>query len=339
MNRKAWISVAIVVVAVLALAAAFQFWRSDADSRKKPAPPVKPVLGMGWNPANANVFIAKQMGYFRDQGFDVTLQPYPAGRLALAALIEGKIDLAVVPETPIVFAALAGARFSVLATLCVTGTNTVMIGRRDRGVEKPSDLAGKKLGTVSGTYAQFAQDTILAMHKVDPRSIVLINLTAPQTVDALMAGEVDAVTTWAPYSFELKTRLGNAAAVFGDETMQTTTYNLLARDELRKQHPEVVRGMLAALLRASDLARSDPARAVREVAQAAGLDEAVVKAEWNSMNLGLALNQTLLVAMEDQARWAIRQRLVEASTVPSFREWIHVDALAAVKPDAVSVIK
>ena len=147
------------------------------------------------------------------------------------------------------------------------------------------------------------------------------------------------MTTWAPYSFELKKRLGKAAAVFGDETMQTTTYNLLARDELRKQHPEVVRGMLAALLRASDLARSDPARAVREVAQAAGLDEAVVKAEWNSMNLGLALNRSLLVAMEDQARWAIRRRLVEATEVPSFLEWIHADALAAVKPDAVSVIK
>ena len=187
MNRKLWISVvAVLVAAAIAIAVAYQFRRSETDLQKNPAPPVKLVLGMGWNPANANVFIAKQMGYFRDQGLDVSLQPYPAGRLALAALIEGKIDFALVPETPIVFAVLGGARFSVLATLCVTGTNTVMIGRRDRGVDKPSDLAGKKLGTVSGTYAQFAQDTILAMHKVDPRSIVLVNLTAPQTVDALI---------------------------------------------------------------------------------------------------------------------------------------------------------
>ena len=40
MNRNAWISVAIVGVAVLALAAAFQFWRSDANLQKKPSPPV-----------------------------------------------------------------------------------------------------------------------------------------------------------------------------------------------------------------------------------------------------------------------------------------------------------
>lgn len=57
------------------------------------------------------------------------------------------------------------------------------------------------------------------------------------------------------------------------------------------------------------------------------------------MNLSLALNQSFLVAMEDQARWAIRRRLVEATAVPDFLDWIHADTLAAIKPDAVSVGK
>ncbi len=57
------------------------------------------------------------------------------------------------------------------------------------------------------------------------------------------------------------------------------------------------------------------------------------------MNCSLALGQWLLVAMEDRARWAIRQRLVEATAVPNFLDWIHADALAAIKPDAVSLIK
>jgi ABC-type nitrate/sulfonate/bicarbonate transport system substrate-binding protein len=106
MNRKAWISVAIVgVAAAVALAAAFEFRRSDTDLQKKPSPPVKLVLGVNWNATNANIFIANQMGYFHEEGLDVSLQPCPAGRLGQAALLEGKADPAVTAVTPIVLAA------------------------------------------------------------------------------------------------------------------------------------------------------------------------------------------------------------------------------------------
>ena len=183
------------------------------------------------------------------------------------------------------------------------------------------------------------QDTFLAAHRIDPRSIIRANLCARPDVDALIAGEVDAVTIWAPYSPELIKRLGDTAVVFSDKAIYTSTLNLVAGEELVKQHPEVLRRVLAALLRATAFARSDSDRAVREVSQALGLNEAVVKVDWNPLNFTVALNQSLIIFLEDQARWAIRRQLVEASTVPNFLEWIHADALAAVNPEAVSVIR
>lgn len=339
-RHKLSISVAVVVVAVvIAIAAVIQFRRSETDPQKNLASAPKLILAAIRQTAGENVVIAKQLGFFRDQGLDVTVQPYPTGKLALAALLEGKADLAVTAETPIVFAALGGARFFVLATLYESGAVDKMIARRDRGIEKPADLAGKKLGTGFGTSSEFVQDSILAIHEVDPRSIVRVNLAPARRVDALLAGEVDAVTIFAPHSLELIKRLGNTAAVFSGKTIYTSTLNLVAREELVKQHPEVLRGVLAALLRANAFARFDSDRAVREVAQALALDEAVVKAEWNPLNSTVALNQSLIVSMEDQARWAIRRQLMEASAVPNFLNWIHADALAAIKPEAVSVIK
>jgi NitT/TauT family transport system substrate-binding protein len=156
-------------------------------------------------------------------------------------------------------------------------------------------------------------------------------------VDALIAGEVDAVTIWAPYSLDLIKRLGDTAAVFSDKAIYTSTLNLVAGEELLKQQPEVPRRVLAALLRANAFARSDSDRAARVLAQALELDEAVVKADWNPLNFTLELNQSFIISLEEQARWAIRRRLVEATAVPNFMEWIHTDALAAVKPNAVSV--
>lgn len=144
-------------------------------------------------------------------------QPHPNGGLALAALLEGKADLATVGGPAIALGALKHDRFLILATLFESPTVIQMIARRDRGIDKPSDLAGKKLGTVFGSVSEFLQDTILDRYDVDPQSIVRINLTQAQTVDALLAGEVDAVTIWPPFSNEMRNRLGNAAVVFGTD--------------------------------------------------------------------------------------------------------------------------
>ena len=65
-----------------------------------------------------------------------------------------------------------------------------MVGRRDRGIEKTQDLAGKKLGTVFATTSEFVQDSILVLNNVDPRMIVRVNLAPAKTGDALLAGEM-----------------------------------------------------------------------------------------------------------------------------------------------------
>jgi len=340
LNRnKLSISVALVVLAAaVAIAVAFQFGRPEADLQNNTAPPVKLVVGTPWIPVSGSVILAKELGFFRDVGLDVTLQPYQLSNLALADLLKGKPDLAFVNASAITLAALRGARFYVLATVYESGDLSKMVGRRDRGIEKAQNLAGKKLGSVFGTPSEFIQDLILATHKVDLQSIVRVNLAPAQTVDALIAGEVDAVTIWAPYSLELIKRLGDTAVVFSDATY-TSTLNLVAGEELVKQHPEVLRRVLAALLRASAFARSDSDRAVREATRALGLNEAVVKTDWNPLNFTVALNQSLIIFLEDQARWAIQRRLVETSTVPNFLEWIHADPLAAINPEAVSVIR
>lgn len=329
----------LVAAAAVAVALAFRLQNSENRLHRTAGPPVKLVLGIVMVPSMGNVILANQAGFFRDEGLDVTFQTYQTGQAAVTDMLAGKIDLALTADTPIALEALKGARFDVLATTYESGGFLMMIGRRDHGIKKPSDLAGKRLGTVFGTTADYTQDSILAIHGVDPKSVVRVNLAPAQTVDALAAGEVDAVTIWAPYSLELTKRLGAAAVVLSDDTVSLTTLNLVSREGLVKQHPAEIRRMLAAIERANSLARTDPDRAVRNLAQALGTSAPAIKADWVPANFTLALNQSLIVFLEDQARWAIKRRLVEATAVPNFMEWIHTGALAAIKPEAVSVSK
>ena len=87
MSRNAWISVAAVVAAAVVLAVVFPLRRSNPVLQERLARPVKLIPKLYWTSANANVFIAKQMGVFRDEGLDAadTIKPmfsHPAYRPA-----------------------------------------------------------------------------------------------------------------------------------------------------------------------------------------------------------------------------------------------------------------
>jgi len=320
---------------------ALAFWILQPGNRpqRSAEPPVKLVIGIVLIPSFGNLILAQEAGYFDDQGLDVTFQTYQTGQAAVTDMLAGKIDLALTADTPIALEALKGARFNVLATTYESSGFLKMIGRRDRGIAKASDLAGKRLGTIIGTTADFTQDSILAIHGVDPKSIDRVSLAPAKAVDALTAGEVDAVTIWAPYSLELIKRLGDRAVVLSDDAVSLTTLNLVSREGLVKQNPTKMRHLLAAIDRANTLARADPDRALRILAKALGISETEVRADWVPANFTLALNQSLVIFLQDQARWAIKRRLVDATAMPDFMDWIHADALAAIKPQAVSVIR
>jgi NitT/TauT family transport system substrate-binding protein len=52
----------------------------------------------------------------------------------------------------------------------------------------------------------------------------------------------------------------------------------------------------------------------------------------------LSLDKALLIAMEDEVRWHIKNRYTEAKRVPNYLDRIYFDALESVNPDAVNII-
>jgi NitT/TauT family transport system substrate-binding protein len=59
---------------------------------------------------------------------------------------------------------------------------------------------------------------------------------------------------------------------------------------------------------------------------------------WPQHQFSLTLDQGLVAAMEDEARWMIEHDLAPEENVPNFLDYIYIDGLEVVKPDAVNVI-
>jgi NitT/TauT family transport system substrate-binding protein len=109
------------------------------------------------------LWLAQSQGYFRQYGLDVTINKMPTGAMALRALQRGEIDFAAAGEFPFV------AQSSELPDLRICASIArydilVLVGRKDKGIQKIPDLKGKKVGLPMKTQLEFVLAKYLTFH-------------------------------------------------------------------------------------------------------------------------------------------------------------------------------
>jgi ABC-type nitrate/sulfonate/bicarbonate transport system substrate-binding protein len=166
---------------------------------KQAGPREKITFAYSTAPNAALVHIAFANGYFSEEGLDATPQLHVFGKLALDAVMDGKADLATVAETPFVFAVMNGRKITTFAVIETSNRNEAIIARQDRGIAKPSDLLGKKIGFTLGTTSDFFAYSFLLFHGIDEKQVRRIGMDPDEMAEALGTGKVDAVSTWNPY--------------------------------------------------------------------------------------------------------------------------------------------
>ncbi len=185
-------------------------------------------------PGSGAVYVALENGYFEDEGVGVTLQAYVSGHLGLDASLSGKADLATAGDTPIARAIVQRRPVAILATLCEINRAVVVVARKDRGITKPGDLRGKRVGVVEGTTADFFLRIFLTTSYVKPENVGIVGLKTEAVVDALIRGEVDAVSTWSPHTIEAMEKLGDGRVVFDDPGIYKMTWNIVSSKGCRR---------------------------------------------------------------------------------------------------------
>ncbi|NIT52457.1 MAG: hypothetical protein GWO41_06890 [candidate division Zixibacteria bacterium] len=64
-----------------------------------------------------------------------------------------------------------------------------------------------------------------------------------------------------------------------------------------------------------------------------------MSAIWDDYVFEIFLDQSLLLSWEDIARWAIKNKFTDKTTVPNYLNFIYLDGLEAVKPEAITIIR
>jgi len=329
------------IVIIILLGAGFWFTQRSPQSQTSTytGPVEKVTVAVSKLESTTLVRIALAKGYFEDNGLDVTMTEQDLGKFSLKEVFEGRADIATVAEAPLVGNSFKRDDYYGFATIHSSDTNIKIIGLKSQGINFPGDLKGKKVGTTRGTVGEFFLYSFLLHFGLNAVDIEIVNKEPSELIEALQNGEIDAFALREPHIFRTKELVGDDAVVFESKNIYTATFNVAAMKDFVHSNPDIVKRFLKALLDAEEFTKENREEAMVIISKDLELDRSYLDSTWDESKFELSLNQILILTMEDEALWRIQNNLTDATEVPNYLDYIYTDALEAVKPNAMTIIK
>ncbi len=198
------------------------------------------------------VYIAEELGYFKNNGLEITINEYEAGKLAVDALLAGKADVATGSEFVFVSHSFDNPDLKTFGTIA-TAQTCKLISRKDHGIEK----------------------------------------------------------------------LGEITTVWPGQSGQDLYFLLITKEDWLKGHASTAQRLLKAFIQAEQFVSNYEQKAKDIIKNKFGYTSEYVDYYWAKLDYTVRLPQALLLAMEDQARWRIENKLTDRSQVPNYLDYIY----------------
>lgn len=321
----------ITLIPLLILIAALTSCTDRTESRQKVRIASVPAI------VEAPTHIAYHNGYFKQEGLAVDLSINPDGKTSLNQLLNGEVDIAAVTGTPVVYSSLKGNKFVIFGNVDHSKIHFV-VARKDRGIKSIADLKSRKVAVMLGTSGQFFMDSLLTLNHLAPEDLEIINMNAPAQVDAFINGDVDAIFCWVPFPFQALQALGDNATVLPSNFVRPGSWVLVATKDYINKNPSIPSKILKGLFSAQEFITQNREEAFAVYSKISGVNSQINKDLFNRMEFGLSLGHNLLLDLEEQARWIIKNGYTDATEVPNYLNYLDIRPMQAVKPEAATLI-
>jgi NitT/TauT family transport system substrate-binding protein len=311
-------------------------WQTGCSPHREPLEKI--TIGANLIGMNGLLYIAKSQGYDQEHGLEVTIKPYDTGRDAAREVRAGRLNLASCAEFVLVNEVFTGADNLRCLAVLSSGDIHALITRRDKGISRPEDLRGKTIGVPKGTSGEFFLGRFLTFNHIALQEVTVVDINLFDLADDLAAGKVDAVLAWEPVTYDIIKRVGNDALEWPAQEGQNFYWLLVSREDVIKNQRAGLEKLSRALSQAAKFAQAQPAAAGAIIAQWTKVPPADLQAGKYPKRYELFLDQALLLAMEDQARWMIKNKLTDQTRVPNYLNYINAEVLTQVTPQAVRII-
>jgi ABC-type nitrate/sulfonate/bicarbonate transport system substrate-binding protein len=331
-----------ILVAIILLGIAggggWYFWSDKKQTQTGPL--LQLTLAAEQSLLPTTVWVAENQGYFQEQGLDVKIQNFDSGRNALETMLSGKnIDIATVAQTPVVFNSDHPGEYSIIATMANSIDDVKIVARTDSGIRSALELSGKRIGVTLRSTGHYFLEGFLAHFDLSLDDVSVTDVNAATLQVELLEGRLDAITTWEPHIYKTRKLMGeeNITLLISPTPFRKDFYFAASREFSEKNAESQIK-FLRAIVKAEKFIAENPAKARVIAAERLGIDQEIVDEIWEKFTFSTTLDQSTLVALEDEMRWAIKRGYM-TGPVPNYLDFIDVGPLEKVKPEGVSIIR
>lgn len=211
----------------------------DASVKKNGIQKVSIQIDGAAVPYYAPLYIAKEKGYFREQGLDVEFY-YAAAAEIVKNVATGNVQFGFPNADSVILAKSQGIPVKVVNTTYQNGLGA-LIFLNSSGIKEPKDLKGKKVGVTSFGSPNYIQLQVMlekAGMTIEDVKVEIIGTGA--IVNALVSGQVDAIMFSMLRTIELKNQGVDVNEIRSEEFLPSHGNVLIVGDKYLNENREIV---------------------------------------------------------------------------------------------------
>ena len=232
---------------------------------------IKFSLDFKFEGPSAPFLVAIDKGYFKAEGLDVTIDSAAGSLEPINRVASGTYDMGFGDINSLIKFRDANPSTPIKAVFMVYNKPAFsIVGRKSRGVTKPKDLEGKKLGAPApdGAYAQWK--IFVQANGIDVSKVTIENVGFPVREPMLQNGQVDAITGFSFSSFINLKSMGVptddiVVMLMADHGVNLYGNTIIVNPKFAAEKPEAVKGFLRAFVKGLKDTVTNPATAVDSV--------------------------------------------------------------------------
>ncbi len=197
-------------------------------------------------PYYAPLYIAKEKGYFAEQGLNVEFF-YAAAADIVKNVAAGNVEFGFPNADSVILAKSQDIPVKVIHTTYQSGLGSTIFST-DSKIKAPADLKGKKIAVTSFGSPNYIQLQVLLKKNglsINDVSVEIVGTGA--ILSALTTGQVDAICFSMLRTIELNASGFKASEFRSDDVLPSFGNVLVAGDKFIAEHPDQVKGFSAAL--------------------------------------------------------------------------------------------
>lgn len=309
MKTNKGVLMALVALIVLGGASWWLFLKPKVAMAPVPLTPVKMKLKWMHQAQFAGNYVAIEKGFYKDEGLDMTVEPFAYTDSTVDNVISGKSDFGVAGAEELLVARAAGKPVKAFAVIYKRNP-VAAYALKSSGITKPQDFIGKTVGIERGINVEYLYAAMMGKLKIDRKKIKEVSVG--YDASELLSGKVDVSSGYIINEPQLVVEAGKEVntILMGDYGVNMYADVLFTTDDTIKNKPELVQKVLNATLKGWQYAFEHQDEAVNMTMKYATTSTKAHQAHMLAASVPLINTGTSKLGWMDGAEWSAAQNIL-----------------------------